>query len=53
MFQLIATLSLSIKLQKRVREMSAERDRNACREGSLLLVRGKTWQSIQGICFQA
>ena len=25
----------------------AERDRNACREGSLHLVRGKTWRSIQ------
>jgi len=27
--------------------MSAECDCNACREGSLHLVRGKTWQSIQ------
>ena len=53
MFQSIDTLSLSIKLQKHVRETSAERDRNAYREGSLLLVRGKTWRSIQGICFQA
>ena len=27
--------------------MSGERDRNACREGSLHLVRGKAWRSIQ------
>ena len=33
MFQSIATLSVSINLQKK-RETSAERDRNACREGS-------------------
>ena len=41
-------LAVSINLKKK-RETSAERDRNACREGSLHLVRGKTWRSIQGL----
>ena len=53
MFQSIATLPLSVNKVARARETSAERDPNACREGSLLLVRGKTGRSIQGICFQA
>ena len=44
--------SLSVNKVAKARETSAERDRNACREGSLLLVRGKTWRSIPGICFQ-
>ena len=38
--------SLSVNKVARARETSAERHRNACREGSLLLVRGKTWRSI-------
>ena len=53
MFQSIVTLSLSVNKVAKARETSAERDRNACREGSLLLMRGKTWRSIPGICFQA
>ena len=56
MFQSIATLSLSVLSVNKVakaRAMSAVRDRNACREGSLLLVHGKTWRSLQGTCFKS
>ena len=54
MLQLIATCWPLFCLNKKgktvwlpVREMSAERDCNACWEGSLHLVRGKTWRLIQ------
>ena len=43
---------LTLSVSKKKREMSAERDRNACRKGSLNLARGKTWRSIQEICFK-
>ena len=49
MLQSIATLSVN-KVAKKL-ETSAEHDRNACPEGSLLLMHGKTWWSIQEICF--
>ena len=36
-------------VKKKKQETPAERGRNACREGSLLLARGKTWRSMQQI----
>ena len=40
-------------VKKNKQEMPAERGRNACREGSLLLARRKTWRSMQQIFYKS
>ena len=47
------SLSVNKFVKKKKQETPAERGRNACREGSLLLARGKTWRSMQQIFYKS
>ena len=49
----IGRYSLCVNKFVKRRETSAERDCSACREGSLDLVRVKTWRSIQEIFYKS